>query len=118
MRVVHLVEGDHNLIQILKRRQNIKAMEDLSYHFLFLFLFIFRYLRLVVHIVSFWCFYRKAQVPDQPSYSSHDVTVIIPTVDPANEDFSECLKKCLANKPKKIIIVTIHARMEKLRQMI
>lgn len=76
--------------------------------FSFLFLFTFRYLRLVVHVVAFWCYYKPAEKLKNPSFTPNDVTVVIPTVDPNNKDFDECLEKCLANVPRELIIVVGH----------
>ncbi|KAF2427132.1 hypothetical protein EJ08DRAFT_671754 [Tothia fuscella] len=77
-----------------------------SPNFPFLFLFVFRYLRLIVHIISFHL-YKPWPVPLNPSVHPSDVTVIIPTVEPTNPDFKECLTSVLANKPGAIIIVTV-----------
>lgn len=73
----------------------------------FVFLFIFRYLRLVVHLVSFWCFYQPAPVPNRPTVRPSDCTIILPTVDPENRDFEECLTSCLLNSPASIVIVSV-----------
>jgi cellulose synthase/poly-beta-1,6-N-acetylglucosamine synthase-like glycosyltransferase len=83
-----------------------------SPNFPFILLFILRYLRLIVHMISFWL-YKTTLVPIDPTYFPEDCTVIIPTVDPENPDFIECLTSILANKPSGIIIVTVGA--EKLR---
>jgi cellulose synthase/poly-beta-1,6-N-acetylglucosamine synthase-like glycosyltransferase len=74
------------------------------------FLFLFRYLRTVVHLVSFWS-YRAAPVPDKPSLTPGDVTVILPTVDPENQDFLECIERCVANRPREIIIIAVGKQM-------
>lgn len=74
---------------------------------MFIFLFAFRYLRLLVHIVSFWLFYRPTPIPKEPSLYPSDCTVILPTVDPKNTDFEECITSCLLNKPGAIIVVTV-----------
>jgi cellulose synthase/poly-beta-1,6-N-acetylglucosamine synthase-like glycosyltransferase len=73
--------------------------------FSFLFLFIFRYFRLIVHMVAFWGFYKPTEIPESPTLTPGDVTVIVPTVDPNNKDFEECLRTCLANNPRELIIV-------------
>jgi cellulose synthase/poly-beta-1,6-N-acetylglucosamine synthase-like glycosyltransferase len=84
----------------------------------FIFLFAFRYVRLVVHIISFWLFYRPAPVPKNPSLSPSDCTIILPTVDPKNPDFEECINSCLHNKPGAIIVVTIGDKLTKLTKEI
>lgn len=72
----------------------------------FLFLFAFRYLRLLVHIIAFWL-YRPAPIPNCRSVTEKDVSVIIPTVEPDNPDFTECLASVLENHPAAIHIVTV-----------
>lgn len=84
----------------------------------FVFLFIFRYLRLIVHICAFWL-YRPTPIPDHPIYSSQDCTIIIPTVEPDNRDFLECIRSVLENFPGAISIVTVGERnLEKVSQVI
>lgn len=85
---------------------------------IFIFLFAFRYLRLLVHMVSFWLFYRPAPVPKEPSLFPSDCTVILPTVDPENPDFIECITSCLLNKPGALIIVTVGNELTKLTRNI
>lgn len=88
----------------------------------FLMLFCWRYIRFAVNLVGAWM-YVPAPAPkanaleqgvpvtvtaiDQGKYySSRNVTVILPTIDPSGAYFSECLHTCCQNSPKKIIIVT------------
>lgn len=80
----------------------------------FLFLFIFRYLRLLVHIISFYCIYKPTPVPADPTLKPEDCTIIIPTVDPENAGFRECLTTVLQNKPGAILIVTVGSSKLKL----
>lgn len=55
--------------------------------------------------MSFWL-YRPAEMADDPSFTARDVTIIIPTVDPGNSMFTDCLKSVLRNGPSRMIIVT------------
>lgn len=71
-------------------------------------IFLFRYVRLVVHMVAF-SMYRSYPVPRSPTYSSDDVTVIVPSVNPHGEEFEECIESIHANRPKQIVIVTVGA---------
>ncbi|EFX02320.1 capsule polysaccharide synthase [Grosmannia clavigera kw1407] len=71
----------------------------------FIALFIWRYLRQVVHLVSFWR-YRPAKISDDPSFTARDVTIILPTVDPTNGLFTECLLTIIENAPSRVIVVT------------
>ncbi|EAU37664.1 conserved hypothetical protein [Aspergillus terreus NIH2624] len=84
---------------------------ELNMGFLFILLSVFRYLRLVVHIFSFWFLYKPALIPRQPTYSRRDCSIILPTVDPSNPDFEECLLSCLRNGPGEIIIVTVGEKL-------
>jgi cellulose synthase/poly-beta-1,6-N-acetylglucosamine synthase-like glycosyltransferase len=51
-------------------------------------------------------------IPDRPSYSPRDVTVIIPTVEPENKDFKECLVSVWENGPRDIFIVAVGEQMK------
>ncbi|OJJ36068.1 hypothetical protein ASPWEDRAFT_28654 [Aspergillus wentii DTO 134E9] len=81
---------------------------------IFLCLFVFRYLRLVGHLWSFWVLYKPSPIPKKPSYHPADCSVILPTVDPTNQDFQECITSCLRNGPGEIIIVTVGDALTKL----
>ncbi|KAF7169423.1 hypothetical protein CNMCM5623_002153 [Aspergillus felis] len=81
---------------------------------IFLHLFVFRYFRLIVHLISFWLFYRPTPVPRNPTLFPSDCTIILPTVDPENRDFEECITSCLRNNPGAIIIVTVGDQLTKL----
>ncbi|PLN86447.1 nucleotide-diphospho-sugar transferase [Aspergillus taichungensis] len=85
---------------------------------IFIGLFIFRYLRLIVHIFSFWYLYKPTPVPEDPTLHPSDCTVIIPTVDPENSDFKECIYSCLENQPGAIIIVTVGRKLTALTKRI
>ena len=74
---------------------------------IFVFIFVFRYLRLLVHIVSFYIIYKPTLIPQHQTLYPSDCTIIIPTVDPENEGFRECLTTVLANIPGTIVIVTV-----------
>lgn len=73
-------------------------------------LFIFRYLRLLVHIIAFWR-YRPVPVLARPAYFRRDVTVIIPTVEPGNKDFKECLVSIWKNRPREVFVVVVGEAM-------
>ncbi len=72
----------------------------------FLVLFTWRYLRFIVNLVAFWR-YTPSPKPKKPTYfATKDVTVVIPTVDPARGWFHETLKACAETGPAKIIVIT------------
>lgn len=68
-------------------------------------LFLFRYSRLVINLAAF-VHYKPIAKPNSPTYTSRDVTVIIPTVEPHGTDFEECIQSVRVNNPAKIVIVT------------
>ena len=71
---------------------------------IFISLFLFRYVRLVVNLAGFLAF-RSTALPKELSLTPNDVTVIVPTVDPGNPDFEECITSIAKSGPAKIIIV-------------
>ncbi|KKK22395.1 hypothetical protein ARAM_002217 [Aspergillus rambellii] len=79
-----------------------------------IYLFIFRHLCQLVHLISYWCSYRAIPVPKSPTLRPSDCTVILPTLDPTNPDFAECLGTCLVNAPSTIIVVTAGQECTKL----
>lgn len=72
---------------------------------LFILLFFFRYTRLLVGLFTVWT-YEAHKPQNSPTPSTEDVTVIVPTVDPAGVQFEECIKSIVAAGPSKIIVVT------------
>jgi cellulose synthase/poly-beta-1,6-N-acetylglucosamine synthase-like glycosyltransferase len=84
-------------------------------NYLFFFLFIFRYLRLVVHLISFWL-YRPSPILKEAFFSNEDVTVVIPTIDPSDLDFLGCLQSVLMNQPKEVCIVTVGSTNRKVAE--
>lgn len=73
----------------------------------FVFIFVFRYLRLIVHMFSYYFLYKPTPLPANPTLKPEDVTIIIPTIDPENEGFQECLRTVLQNQPGAVLIVTV-----------
>lgn len=72
---------------------------------------IFRYFRLIVNIISHWTF-KPIPIPTNPSYTSNDVTVIIPTIDGDGEELRRTIKTCLATQPFEVVVVTIDANVK------
>ena len=71
---------------------------------LFIVLLSFRYTKLLVNLVAFWLY-----KPKTPGVSAirclRDVTVIVPTVDPASTYIRECIESIYDAGPALIIIV-------------
>ena len=71
----------------------------------FISLFLFRYVRLFVNIIGFIA-YRPTPLPKDPTLTSKNVSVIVPTIDSGSPDFGECIASLVANNPADIIVVT------------
>lgn len=69
-------------------------------------LFTFRYFRLAVNIFSYLIWYKPTPIPAQPSYTSRDVSVLIPTIE-NNAAFINCARSICVNNPAYLFIVTV-----------
>ncbi|RYP79600.1 hypothetical protein DL770_006601 [Monosporascus sp. CRB-9-2] len=49
--------------------------------------------------------YKTIDLPKNPTYTTQDVSILVPTIN-TPEEFTQCLLKWAANKPKEILIVT------------
>lgn len=78
----------------------------MSHELVFCGLFAVRYVRLLVHIVAY-NLYRPTPIARNPRHGRSDATVIIPTVEPGNPDFDECIRSVLKNRPFKVLVVTV-----------
>ena len=78
-------------------------------------LFVFRYLRLFVHLVSYYRI-RPIQIPAKPTLSSSDVTVIIPTCFEAEDIFLKCIEAIVACCPAKIVVVSASRRVNLIKK--
>ncbi|KAK5162666.1 hypothetical protein LTR04_003140 [Oleoguttula sp. CCFEE 6159] len=72
----------------------------------FVFLFLFRYVRLIVHIIAYFC-YKPSPVPANPSVTEKDVTVIIPTVSPSGPDFEQCIRSVVGTNAAQVLVVVV-----------
>jgi len=73
---------------------------------------IWRYFRLVINLWSFWTF-KPIPIPENPSLSPKDVTVILPTLDGEGEELERTIASILENEPKEVILVTIDENLHK-----
>ncbi|TKA74504.1 hypothetical protein B0A49_05610 [Cryomyces minteri] len=76
----------------------------------FLAFFIFRYLRLVVHCVSYYRF-KPRPVQVKPACLPDQATVIVPTTFKCADEFARCLGSILACGPFEVIVVTSKAKL-------
>ena len=103
---IHDIQED--LIALTTTGLSFLAAMIYSQNFPFIAIFVFRYLRLVVHTISF-LLYKPVPVQQRPTVRRSDCTVIIPINDPNPDDakFIQCLQTVLANKPAAVIITTV-----------
>jgi cellulose synthase/poly-beta-1,6-N-acetylglucosamine synthase-like glycosyltransferase len=67
--------------------------------------FFWRYIRLTINIAAY-NFYSPAEHPSNPRYTSRDCSVIVPTIDPDNPRFADCIRSVLINHPHTVHVVT------------
>lgn len=75
-----------------------------------------RYFRLIIHCISHWR-YKSKPIPENPTYTSADVTVIVPTIHNNFPDLRPSLQSILACKPAKLILVTTWNKFEALNKL-
>ncbi|KAJ9296951.1 CAZyme family GT2 [Paecilomyces variotii] len=83
----------------------------------FVALFFYRYFRLVVNLFAFWTF-KPIQPPENPTLTSQDVSVIIPTLEGCGDELFETIRTILANEPFELLLVTIEANRKKAEKML
>jgi cellulose synthase/poly-beta-1,6-N-acetylglucosamine synthase-like glycosyltransferase len=69
-----------------------------------------------VNCISHWTF-KPISLPKEPTLTSKDVTIIIPTIDGDGADFQQMLRICLNADPYEIILVTIDANLKRLTDL-
>jgi hypothetical protein len=84
--------------------------------YVFWILWIHRYLRLLVHCVSHWT-YKSKPIPSKPTFTSKDVTVVIPTIHNVFEELRPSLQSILACEPAELILVTTHDKRKSLQRL-
>ena len=78
----------------------------------FICLLVFRYLRLLVHLVSYFM-YRPSPIPETPTLTGRDCTIIIPTCAPEDLAFRSCVGSIVQTSPRVLHIVTVGQEQEK-----
>ncbi|MCJ1466884.1 hypothetical protein MMC07_005506 [Pseudocyphellaria aurata] len=76
----------------------------------FIVIFLFRYVRLLVNLIAFLTFV-SVPIPQEPTLSADDVTVIVPSVEPYGEIFEECIQSLLQTNPAEIVVVTVNKNL-------
>ncbi|EXJ83412.1 hypothetical protein A1O1_07035 [Capronia coronata CBS 617.96] len=87
-------------------------MDSHAWFHWFVVYFLYRYVRLIVNLWSFWTF-KPIPIPENPSLSPSDVTVILPTLDGEGDELEQTISSILENKPKELILVTIDENLHK-----
>lgn len=69
-----------------------------------------------MNCVSHWT-YKSKPIPDNPTFTSDDVTVIIPTIHNRMEELRPSLQSILACKPRELILVTTAEKYKALQDL-
>lgn len=77
----------------------------------------YRYLRLIVNLFAF-CRLRPVPIPEYPSLTSKDVTVVIPSLNGHGPELCDTIQSILETEPLEIILVTIDAHLDRARMMV
>ncbi|KAK7186331.1 hypothetical protein DPSP01_009281 [Paraphaeosphaeria sporulosa] len=88
-----------------------------SWFCIFLAAFLFRYIRLWVNLAAVWT-YTPIHPVDEPSITSQDVTVIIPTVAEDIQQLKETVQTAYRLEPYELLLVTPDSRVKRLYQMV
>jgi len=88
-----------------------------SWFCIFLALFLFRYVRLWVNLASNWT-YRPIRPVEDPSITSKDMTVIIPTVAENLQQLKETVQSAYRLEPFELLLVTPDSRVKRVYQMV
>ncbi|KAK2801846.1 hypothetical protein FQN50_007591 [Emmonsiellopsis sp. PD_5] len=83
----------------------------------FRILFLYRYVRLVVNLIAVWTF-RPIPPPENPTLTSQDVSIIIPTLQGCGDELEETIRTILVNEPFQIFLVTIDANRGNAEKML
>ncbi|KAL2368120.1 hypothetical protein RJ035_002610 [Blastomyces gilchristii] len=78
---------------------------------------LYRYVRLVVNLIAVWTF-RPIPPPENPTLTSQDATIIIPTLQGCGDELEETIRTILINEPFQIILVTIDSNRGNAEKML
>jgi len=71
----------------------------------------------VVNLVLFWTF-KPIPIPENPSLTPKDVTVILPSLDGEGNELESTIQSILQNEPKELIVVTVDDNLHKAKKTI
>jgi cellulose synthase/poly-beta-1,6-N-acetylglucosamine synthase-like glycosyltransferase len=78
---------------------------------------LFRYVRLWVNLASYWT-YTPIQPIDEPTVTSKDMTIIIPTVAEDLQQLKETVQSAYRLEPLELLLVTPDSKVKRVYQMI
>jgi len=84
-----------------------------AWQWAWLVLWLHRYFRFIGNTWSHWT-YKSVVIPSKPSYTSKDITVIIPTIHNNFEELRESLQSILACQPYELLLVTTSDKYQRL----
>lgn len=73
----------------------------------FLLLAIVKFGKVIVHTYSYFLLSPRICIQDSTKYKPSDVTVIVPTVSDFEQEFRDCIKSILANRPARIVVAIV-----------
>ncbi|KAH8769332.1 polysaccharide synthase Cps1 [Hyaloscypha finlandica] len=103
-----------SLIQTMPSNSQIAFIASIA----FIMLWLYRYVRLIVNYASSWTF-RSIPPPENPTYTSDYVTVIILTIcgEDQHDNFKLCLRSCLVIKPYEILVIIIDRNLVRITEL-
>lgn len=69
-----------------------------------------------MNCISHWTF-RPIPIPENPTYSSQDVTIILPTITTGGTGLETALQTCLQAEPFELILVTVDSNVGNVRKI-
>ncbi|KAK8187573.1 putative polysaccharide synthase Cps1 [Phyllosticta capitalensis] len=84
----------------------------------FVMVFLLKGLRTIVNAIAFYCLYRPTPIPEKPTHTNDDVTVILPSIDGDGPELQSTVRSILSCAPAEIILVTIDANVKRANQMV
>ncbi|KAF9636183.1 Glycosyl transferase family 2 [Lasiodiplodia theobromae] len=85
---------------------------------IFALTFLLKGVRTVVNAIAFYALYSPTPIPEKPTYTADDVTVILPSIDGDGDELRETVGSILRCAPAEIILVTIDANVNRANKMI
>ncbi|ETN46808.1 uncharacterized protein HMPREF1541_00997 [Cyphellophora europaea CBS 101466] len=92
-------------------------MDPYYWFVVFLAYFAYRYVRLVINLVAFWTF-KSIPIPENPTLTNKDVTVILPTLEGQGEELERTIKSIMLNEPYELILVTVDDNLVKAQKTV